>query len=44
MKKTKEPSMSEPGFKKLAVWQRAKQLAASIYKMTAEEKLSRDFA
>ena len=36
-------SMSEHGFKKLAVWQRAKRLAVSVYKVTAEGKVTRDF-
>lgn len=35
--------MREHGFKKLAVWQRAKQLAVNVYKVTAEGKVSRDF-
>jgi len=36
-------SMSEHGFRKLAVWQRAKRLVVTIYKVTAEGKVSRDF-
>jgi len=35
--------MSEHGFKRLPVWQRAKLLAVSIYKVTEEGKGSRDF-
>lgn len=35
--------MSGNGFKKLEIWQKGKNLAVEIYKMTAEGAISGDF-
>ncbi len=35
--------MSDNGFKELKVWQRAKELAVNIYKLSTDGPLARDF-
>ena len=36
--------MSKQGFRELLVWQRAKKLAVAVFKLTAEDKLARQFS
>ena len=36
--------MIKAGFRSLLVWQKARDLAITIYKTTAQDRLSRDFA
>jgi len=36
--------MSKKGFKELQVWQRAKKLAATVYKLTTADSMARQYA